>query len=171
MRTLLACTLLCIPAASQEYWNRVSGTFGALTPVGENPDPLRPGAAPLLSIDYGHRFSRHGQFDAGVDAAFAERGDRRMNVNIPRIGYRVIVPVWNDRIETHIGFGAGHSFFKPNPSQQVWLIYGQLGANYALDADRRYRAGMNVRWYRDPVGRPVHQWVAIGGELSYSWGR
>jgi hypothetical protein len=81
------------------------------------------------------------------------------------------VPLRNDRIETHVGFGGAHSLFKPKVEEQVWLVYGQVGANYAIDADRRYRVGMSVRWYRDPIGRPVQQWIAVGGEISYSWGR
>lgn len=170
MRTLTACTLLCLPAAAQEYWHRVTGTVGALVPAAGT-ESTDTDTATLVSIDYGFRFSRHGQFDAGIDTAFASRFGQRTNVYIPRVGYRIVVPVWNDRIETHVGFGAAHTFFKPKIGEQLWMVYGQLGANYALDVDRKYRAGMNVRWYRDPIGRPVQQWVSVGGELSYSWGR
>ena len=170
LRTLAACFVLCAPAMAQEYWHRVSGTVGGLVPAAGS-DTSSMGTAPLVSIQYGHRFSRHGQFDAAIDTAFASRAGQRTNVYIPSVGYRVIVPFWEDRIETSIGFGGAHSFFKPQIGNQVWLVYGQLGANYALDIDKRYRAGFNVRWYRDPIGRPVQQWVAVGGELSYSWGR
>jgi hypothetical protein len=130
------------------------------------------GTAPVLTFDYGFRFHRNGQFDMGIDTAFTSQSSVRRNLYVPRVGYRVIVPLWNDRIEPHVGFGAAYAFYKPSiPENEMWLVYGQIGANYAIDRDLRYRAGLNIRWLRDPIGRPQQQWVAFTGEVSYSWGR
>src|SRR5690606_14744193 len=61
---------LLIPAAAQEYPHRVSLSFGGMNPVAGWQAEAFDGA-PLLSFDYGYRFNRYGQFDAGVDTAFA----------------------------------------------------------------------------------------------------
>ena len=68
--------------------------------------------------------------------------------------------------------GAGHGFIKPTVrGSESWLVYGQFGGNYAIDAAKKYRAGMTVRWFRDPIGVPVQQWIAVSAEFSYSFGR
>jgi hypothetical protein len=165
-----------LPAAAQDqYWHRVSGTFGAFVPAaGSQTSGF--GNAPVISFDYGFRFHRYGQWDAGVDAAFASRlvnsrGDdkRRTSIYLPRTGYSLIVPLWRDRIEAIAGAGAGYSFFKPAATRESWLVYFQGGANYAIDFEKKYRAGMMVRWYRDPVGSPQQQWVSVGAQFSYSF--
>ena len=192
VRFLAVVFVACLPAAAQEYWHHVTGTVGGLVPhAGWQTSDFK--TAPLVSIDYGFRFSRHGQWDTGIDIAFATRrpvlpgtsipadrvvpsaaevGDQRHNIYIPRMGYRIVAPLMNDRVETYVAFGGAHTLFKPNlAGRQSWLVYGQLGGNIALDSNGRYRAGMMVRWYRDPIGRPVQQWIAVGGEISYSWRR
>jgi hypothetical protein len=104
--------------------------------------------------------------------AFASRMDQRHNIYIPRVGYRVVVPLWQDRIDAHVGFGGAYALYKPAPAgYQTWLVYGQLGADYALDFEKRYRVGTFVRWYRDPIGSPVQQWVATGAQITYSYGK
>ena len=163
-------------AGAQEYWHRVSLGFGAYNPV-SGPALTGFGAAPAVSFDYGFRFHRNGQFDMGVDTAFANQEIEgtpsvRRNVYVPRAGYRIIIPVWRDRVEAHIGFGGGYSFYKPSiRDNEMWLVYGQIGGNYAIDRDQRYRAGLTVRWLRDPIGTPHQQWVAVMVEGIYSWGR
>jgi hypothetical protein len=175
-RVLFIFLIALSTAGGQEYWHRVTGGFGGYNPVA-GPGLRGFDTAPVLTFDYGFRFHRNGQFDAGVDTAFTTqdlRGgqDVRRNVYVPRVGYRVIVPVWDDRIEASLGFGAGYAFYKTSlPENEMWLVYGQIGGNYALDRDKRYRAGVNVRWLRDPIGRPFQQWVAFTGEISYSWSR
>ena len=173
IRLFVVCLLAVIPAAAQDYWHRAAGSLGALMPQsGVQADRFKNAAT--LSFDYGFRFHRHGQFDGGIDTAFGkERGtDTRRNIYIPRVGYRVIVPVWQDRVETHLGFGGAHSLLKPSiDGYQSWLVYGQIGANYAIDVDRKYRAGFTLRWLRDPIGRPVQQWIGFAGEISYNWGK
>jgi hypothetical protein len=174
VRFLLVVFVACLPAAGQEYWHRVTGTLGFLSPhKGQQTADFN--TPPLVSVDYGFRFNRHGQWDTGIDIAFAKRGlgaggEQRHNIYIPRVGYRVVVPFLADRAEAYAGFGGAHSFFKPNlAGRQSWLVYGQLGGNYAIDEEGRYRAGMMVRWYRDPIGRPVQQWIGVGAEISYHW--
>src|SRR5687767_1953300 len=98
LRTLTACFVLCAPSLAQEYWHRVAGTVGGLN-AASGSDTSGMGTAPLLSLDYGFRFHRHGQFDAGIDTAFASRAGERTNIYIPRVGYRIVVPVWDDRVE------------------------------------------------------------------------
>jgi hypothetical protein len=170
VRFLLLVFAIILPATAQEYWHRVTGSVGSFIPAsGSDTSGFK--SAPVLSVDYGFRYSRHGQFDAGVDAAFASRNSVRTNVYVPRVGYSVVVPVWDERVEAIIGAGGAYSFFKPKIAQQSWLVYGQFGGNYALDPDRRYRAGMMVRWYRDPIGSPVQQWVSVAATISYNWAR
>jgi len=174
-RALVVLLFALLPAGAQEYWHRLTGTFGALNPIGGY-QANSFNSAPMLSFDYGYRFFRYGQADVGVDIGFANQNvipdEVRRNIYIPRFGYRAIVPVWHDRIEASAGAGAGHSFIKPTISgYEVWLVYGQLGANYAIDREGRYRAGLTVRWYRDPVGSPVQQWLTVGAEFNYSLGR
>jgi hypothetical protein len=174
-RVLVVFVLMLMPAAAQEYWQRVSLSLGGLNPsAGYQTDGFD--SAPLLSFDYGFRFHKYGQFDAGVDAAFATEERRnemetRRNIYIPRVGYSVVVPLWRDRVEASFGGGGAYSFFKPNNGNESWLIYLQGRGNYAIDRDKRFRAGMVVRWYRDPIGTPVQQWTAVAGELTYSFGR
>jgi hypothetical protein len=168
VRSLFLVFLTLLPAAAQDYWHRVTGSLGGFIPA-SGTDTVGFDSAAVLAIDYGFRFSRHGQFDAGIDAAFASRYNRRTNIYVPRVGYSVIAPLWQDRIEAVIGAGGAHSLFKPKIAAQSWLVYGQFGANYALDSDSRYRAGMMVRWYRDPVGRPVQQWVSVAATITYNW--
>jgi hypothetical protein len=168
VRSLFLLLLTLVPAVGQDYWHRVTGSFGGFIPASGS-DTTGFDTAPVVAIDYGFRFSRHGQFDAGVDAAFASRSGQRTNIYVPRVGYSVIVPLWRDRIEAIVGAGGAHSLFKPKIATQSWLVYGQFGANYALDSDRRYRAGMMVRWYRDPIGSPVQQWVSLAATISYNW--
>jgi hypothetical protein len=117
----------------------------------------------LLSVDYGYHFSRYGQADFGGDFGFANN-----SVRIPRFGYRGIIPLMRDKLEVSLGGGSGYVFLQPTiGGYEQWLIYAQGGANYALDPEKRYRAGVMVRWYRDPVGRPVHQWVTVGAEFTF----
>jgi hypothetical protein len=174
-RALVVFVLMLIPAAAQDYWHRASLSFGGLIPsAGHETESFD--SAPLLSFDYGFRFNRYGQFDMGVDAAFAterrrSEADVRRNIYIPRVGYSVVVPVWRDRIEASFGGGGAYSFFKPNNGNESWLIYLQGRGNYAIDRDKRFRAGMVVRWYRDPIGTPVQQWTSVAVEATYAFGR
>lgn len=174
VRALLVLLSVSFAVNAQEYWHRAALTFGGLVPAGGS-QTSGYDTAPVLSFDYGFRFHRYGQFDAGVDAAFAsvafERSSTRTNIYVPRVGYSLIVPVWRDRIEAMVGAGGAYSFFKPTVTEETWLVYGQFGGNYAIDVDKRYRAGLTVRWYRDPIGTPVQQWVSVGGTFSYNWGR
>jgi hypothetical protein len=158
-------------AGAQEYWNRLTVGFSGYNAV-SGPGLTGYGTAPAVSVDYGYRFHRLGQFDIGADAAFTSQNGLRRNVYVPRLGYRLIVPLWRERIEASAGFGAAYAFYVPNAaSNEMLLLYLQTGANYALDRDGRYRAGINVRWLRDPTGRPQQQWLSVGPEFSYSWGR
>lgn len=171
MSRVLAIILLCfLPAAAQDYWHRVSGTFGGFIPA-SGIDTEGFDSAPVLSFDYGYRFHRHGQFDAGADAAFASRDSARTNIYMPRVGYSAIIPLRQDRIEVILGGGGAYAFYKPRVTDELWMIYAQAGANYALDVDRRYRAGLMLRWYRDLVGVPSQQWVSVGAQITYSFGR
>lgn len=169
-RYLLLVLMTFLPAGAQDYWHRVTGSFGWFIPASGS-ETAGFNTAPVLAIDYGFRFSRHGQFDAGIDTAFASRLDQRTNIYIPRVGYSAVIPVWQERVEAIVGAGGAYSLFKPKIAQQSWLVYGQFGGNYVLDADRRYRAGMMIRWYRDPIGSPVQQWVSVAATISYNWSR
>jgi hypothetical protein len=171
-RVLVVFVLMLMPAAAQNYPHRVSLSFGGMNPIdGWQAEAFD--SAPMLSFDYGFRFNRYGQWDAGVDTAFAteEVANIRRNLYIPRIGYSLIVPLWRDRIEAQVGAGGAYIFIKPNIGYEQWMVYLQGKANYALDRDKRFRAGLTTRWYRDPIGSPVQQWLSFSGEVSYSFGR
>jgi hypothetical protein len=171
VRLLLFAVIALAPAFAQDYWHRVTGSFGGFVPL-SGAGTTGFDTAPVLAVDYGFRFSRYGQFDFGADTAFASREpDGRTNIYVPRIGYSLVVPVWQRRIEAIAGGGGAYAFYKPRIGNEGWLVYGQLGANYALDPDQRYRAGMTIRWYRDPVGSPVQQWLSVAATVSYSWAR
>lgn len=172
---LFALFLLTLPAAAQQHWHRVSGAFGGFAPAAGS-ETSGYETAPALSFDYAFRFHRHAQWDAGVDAAFANpmgnfrRSVReRTNIYLPRTGYSFVLPVWRGRIEVIAGAGAGYSFFKPARTNESWLVYFQGGVNYALDRDGRYRVGGIARYFRDPIGTPEQQWVSAGAQFSYSF--
>ena len=170
-RVLLILFVLTTSAWAQQHWQKVAGSFGGFVPVGRA-STAGLNSAPVLAFDYGFRFHRHGQFDAGVDTVFSESFGRRRNIYIPRLGYSVLIPVWAERIEITAGAGAGHAFYKPTlENYETWLVYGQLGADYALVPDGRYRAGMMFRWYREPIGAPAQQWISVGATVSYPFGR
>lgn len=171
-RLLFVFLLALLPAAAQSFPGHNLGvTFGSLNEAGGN--QAKPfGSSPMLAFDYGYRFHRHSQADIGVDIGFADPSGTRRNVYIPRFGYRLIIPLMQDRVEASVGAGAGHGFIKPTiPGSEVWLVYGQAAANYAIDADRKYRAGFVLRWFRDPVGAPVQQWISVGGQFIWGFGR
>ena len=56
-----------------------------------------------------------------------------------RFAYRAILPLLRDRLEASLGAGAGYAFVKPPPlgGYEHWLVYGQVGANYALEPLKR----------------------------------
>jgi hypothetical protein len=171
MRLAVAFIVAVCSAVAQDFGQNVLLGFGAANPVsGTSTQGL--GTSPVLTFNYGWRFSRYGQFDAGVDTVWGQLGDRSRMHYIPAAGYRAILPLWNDRVELSGGGGGAYLFAKPKPSgYNTWLVYGMLEANYALDRDRRVRAGFLLRWYRDPVGRPSHQWINTGVAVSYQFGK
>jgi len=175
-RTLFLMVLALLPSlatAQDLYQHRLTAAVGRLNPTGTGKSGLFD-SAPLLAFDYGYRFHRYSQADIGVDLGFASEkvSKTRRNVYIPRFGYRFILPLMDDRVEAHVGAGAGHGFIKPTVrGSESWLVYGQFGGSYAIDAAKNYRAGMTVRWFRDPIGVPVQQWIAVSAEFSYSFGR
>lgn len=175
-RALFVLTLALSPLSAQEYWHRLSGAFGALNPINGG-QITGYGTSPMLSFDYGYRFHRFSQADLGVDIGFATQkngpgADTRRNIYLPRFGYRGVIPIWQNRIEASLGAGGAHSYIKPTEQgKEVWLVYGLVGANYAIDSEKRYRAGLNIRWYRDPIGTPVQQYISVGAEFTYSFGQ
>ncbi|MBC8165489.1 MAG: hypothetical protein H7Y20_06420 [Bryobacteraceae bacterium] len=176
-RHIFILLLAFLPASAQTYEHRLTGSFGALNPAGgAQSDAFN--SAPMLSFDYGLRFHRFSQADLGVDIAFASQSairgssETRRNIYIPRFGYRAVIPLLQDRLEASIGAGGAHSFIKPTiPGSEIWLVYGQVGASYAIDRDKHYRGGLMLRWYRDPIGTPVQQFISVGAEFTYSFGR
>jgi hypothetical protein len=179
VRTLLAFLLLTCLAYPQAYDHRVTAAFGGAIPAAGS-YITDYNTSPAFSILYGYRFSRYGQFDFGADVTWGSykggiqpgsTGGTRMHYIVPT-GYRAILPLWNDRIEASLGAGGAYVFYSPNPGGfNSWLVYGLLETNYALDEDQRYRAGILVKWYRDPIGAPMQQWVNVGGAFSISFGR
>jgi hypothetical protein len=163
-RFAFAFLLMLLPVSAEDYWHCWTFGLGGMSPAGSGVQSKTIGGSTMLSFDYGYHFQRFGQADLGVDLGFADRG-----IKIPRFGYRAIIPLMRDRVEASLGAGAGYAFVKPPlGGYEHWLVYGQAGANYALDADKRYRAGMVVRWYRDPIGKPLMQWVTVGAEFTFA---
>lgn len=162
-RVCLIFLLMLAPAAAQDYWHRWTLGVGKFNPVGSGEQSKTLGDSTMLTVDYGYHFTRFGQADMGVDLGFGDR-----NIRIPRFGYRVLIPLMRERVEASLGAGAGYVFVKPPlGGYEHWLVYGQAGANYALDPLKKFRAGMMVRWYRDPIGRPSQNWVTVGAEFTF----
>ncbi|MDZ4800981.1 MAG: hypothetical protein SGI92_22715 [Bryobacteraceae bacterium] len=162
-RVVLILLLTLTSLAAEDYLHRWTLGAGNFNPVGKGEQSKTIGSSPMLTIDYGYHFTRNGQADMGVDLGFGDRG-----MKIPRFGYRAIFPFLQDRLNASLGAGAGYVFVKPPlGGYEHWLVYGQVGANYALDREKKFRPGLMIRWYRDPIGRPLMNWVTVGAEMTF----
>jgi hypothetical protein len=179
---LLTAGVLSCPMWGQTDVNRHSLTVGvgAAVPAGYSTQYLDSGIA--VELNYGHRFTRFIQSDIGFESSFNK--DYRnynskfgsgltttTNFFVPA-GGRIVIPIWNGRIEPSFGLGGVYRYDKGNSFRSnQGGIYGVAGATYALDSQQRHRVGLTIRYMNImSAGVPHPQWVNIFGEYTYSWG-
>lgn len=180
MSRIFLLVLLWVPLHAQDYAypNRVSVGIGAAVPAGQT--ALDSGT--LIGINFARRYTRYVQGDFGLQTSF-NRDYRRY---VPRtgaglttnatyfvpVGGRIVIPLWNGRIEPSFGLGGAYIYDQRalNDHHQGG-VYGLGAVSYALDSMQRHRAGVTVRYINVmSAGRPHPQWVQVLGEYSYSWG-
>ncbi len=174
----LACSLW-----GQQDVNRHSLTIGAgnAVPTGYNNNYLDPGTA--VELNYGHRFTRFIQADIGFESSFNKdyRGynpkfgsglTTNTNFFVPA-GGRIVIPIWNGKLEPSFGLGGVYRYDKGNSFQShQGGVYGLGGVTYALDSQQRHRVGITIRYLNImSAGAPHPQWVNLFGEYTFSWGQ
>ena len=161
-------------AAAQEY-NRhnINLMVGAARPRGELPHFFSDSA--LLGVDYGYRFHRYFQVDAGFDSVFGAAGVRDWlpsqfgNLRIRDFqtfvpfGGRVILPLADERVHIYGGMGGAYMRYAERINQPVdyfripcdvcaardgFGYYGLFGVNMSMDRSRLVRFGVGTRMYR-----------------------
>jgi hypothetical protein len=175
MRKPRIALLLLAPVISAQEFNRhnINGSIGAALPRGELRTLFSDSA--LLGIEYGYRFHRNFQLDAGFDSVFGAAGVRdwlpsafgnlriRDFQNFIPFGGRVIVPLADERVHIYGGMGGVYMRYAERLRQPGDYIriecdvcaardgfgyYGIFGANVGLDAARHFRIGVGTRVYR-----------------------
>jgi hypothetical protein len=169
--SLLVLFSIRAPGQSPEFYhNHFTVGFGAGVPVGSDTSYL--GAAPLLSLSYGYRFTRLLQADVGFQAIFGaahnqnavltdagpvQGGDHEYMLPL---GGRFILPLGFKRLETSIGGGAMYLHYSetaPANSYYVsgcysctaragWGGYGMANASWFFDADRHIHVGTTLQF-------------------------
>lgn len=180
--TVCAGFLFLSGAVYGEDWhkNTVSAGIGAAIPTGNATNYL--GTAPLVSVNYGRRFTKYLQADAGLEFAWGAAN----NVNIEQtdvgqiqggdheymipLGGRVIIPTPFHRMEVSAGGGGIYLHYSETvPSNAYysfncytctarggWGGYALGNVRYYLDSNRIFHVGTTVRYISASVtGDPV----------------
>jgi hypothetical protein len=163
-----------IPMRAQ-YYNRhnINVMVGAGLPRGELRTLFSDSA--LVGVDYGYRFHRNLQVDAGFDSVFGAAGVRDWlpsqfgNLRIRDFqtfvpfGGRVILPLNEERIHIYGGLGGVYMRYAERINQPVdyfripcdvcaardgFGYYGLFGVNASFDQRRMFRFGAGTRVYR-----------------------
>ena len=129
----------------------------------------------MLGANYGFRFHRYFQADAGLDtvfqaarvrdflpSAFGSLRIRDFEFLVP-LGGRVVMPLGSERVQFHAGGGGAYLRYTERLSQPFqgvqfgcaecgarsgWGYYGLVGGSAALDRDGHFRLGVESRVYR-----------------------
>lgn len=135
-----------------------------------------------LKVEYGYRFTRNFQFDAGFDSTFGaarvndflptDFGDRRIRdfqYFVP-FGGRVILPLARERAQFYAGGGGAYVRYQERVSQPSdyfniscppcrardgFGYYAQAGFRYYLDSYKRFSIGGSTRVYRVETDGPA----------------
>lgn len=175
---LIACsfTLLCRTGFAQsEYFhhNTVTVGGGAAVPLGSSTDYLK--TAPLFGVNYGYRFNRFLEANAGFQMAFGAVTNQNAEVTdvgtvqggdheyMIQLGGRVYIPTRFRRIELSAGGGgvhlhysetvpsnAGYYGYSPScyscTSRGGWGGYGLANVRYFLDSAHNFHVGTTVQY-------------------------
>jgi hypothetical protein len=160
----------------QEYYrHNVTVGLGAAMPRGELRNLFSDSF--LAGVEYGYRFHRNFQVDAGFDTVFGAAGVndwlptafgnlriRDYQTFIP-FGGRVILPLANERVNIYGGLGGAYLRYSERIKQPFrygeiripcdvcaardgFGYYGIFGGSVALDSGRHFRVGAATRVYR-----------------------
>ena len=164
--------------AQQFYPHQLTVGIGSAAPGSQ----VNMDSGVALELNYGRRFTRFIQFDAGFESSFNKdyrnyypKYETGLTTNtsffVP-VGGRILIPLMQGRIEPSFGVGGVYAWDKNNPyHQNQGGVYGLLGGSYALDPRHKHRVGATLRYMNMmSSGRPHPRWLNIFGEYSYSWG-
>ena len=174
MRILVMALLLVLPVSAQ-YYNRhnINLMVGAGLPRADLRERFSDSA--LVGVDYGFRFHRNLQVDAGFDTVFGAAGVndwlpsqfgnlriRDFQTFVP-FGGRVILPLAEERVHIYGGLGGVYMRYAERISQPYqdfrvpcdycaardgFGYYGLFGVNVSFDRARMFRFGAGTRMYR-----------------------
>jgi hypothetical protein len=183
MKTLALALLTAAPVLSQSYFPRHNLTLGlgAQQPRADLRNLFDTSFS--LGVNYGYRFHRYFQADAGLDTGFGAAGVRdfvetalgplriRDYQYLVPFGGRAILPLMDDRLQIFGGAGGAYmryserirqpsDYFRIDcpycTSRDGWGSYGQLGAAVFVDSARHFRVGFTTRVYRGHTdGEPL----------------
>ncbi len=175
---------LLIPGAifaqDDYHHNNISVGFGGATPVGTDTSYLT--TAPLITLNYGYRFNRLFQADAGFQMAFGAANNQNVETTdqgavqggdheymIP-LGGRIYIPQPYRRIEISAGGGAaylhysetissgGGYYYTPTcftcTSRGGWGGYGLANISYYLNSGRNFRVGTTAQFISASTNGP-----------------
>lgn len=180
MNRILCAALIAMPLFAQDY-NRKSLSVGVGGAIPDVNGAMDGGIA--VSLNFGYRFTRYIQADIGFQSSFNKdyrdyypksgAGSGTTTEFFVPAGGRIVIPVWNGRIEPSFGLGGVYAYDKGENygNNHQGGVYGLGGITYALDSHRRHRVGVTVRYINImSAGRPHPEWVNVMGEYTYSWG-
>jgi hypothetical protein len=146
--------------------------------------PLSSTATPVsLGGTYSYRLYRHLALEAGVLTAIHPTGPiRGYNYDIDpkdlftwvQFGPRVVLPVWEGRLELSAGAGGAYENYSIGSDASGFLSprsgWGgnfSAGAAVALDHGRHFWLGTTPRWILVNTGAAHDRWFVAGGEFSF----
>jgi hypothetical protein len=139
-------------------------------------------SGPGLRAGYEFRISKYVAADGGWTAAWmpgleCSRFGCTHPTNEMRFldyGVRGVLPLAAGRVQLSVGLGGGYVWFD-KASGDSYYYNGSLfqysgRATVAVGSGGHWRLGFSLRTWRD-LGRPIQQWLATSGGISYGFGR
>jgi hypothetical protein len=132
---------------------------------------------PALNVEYGYRFWRYAQAEAGYSGAWPKQliftGHdsfiERQNLTFLSYGGRGILPLHGDRLLLSAGAGGGYLWDHQTFSSATTSLFQYSGrASYAIDSKQRYRFGATVRVWQS-LGEEPQRWLTLTGDFTYSF--
>jgi len=175
---MLACLLAWLPLLlpAQDYFGKYNLSVGAGVAIPQQDLDDAFTAAPVVTVNFGYRFARNFQLDAGLDTAFGAADIRtftRTDIGTLEIndrqfflplGGRVILPFGDSgRHELYAGGGGAYLRYSEmirQPSdffripctvcsrRSGWGGYGLVGYRSALNRGRNFWVGVTTKVYR-----------------------